>query len=487
MYLRLSVEDNEVFTSIDTQREIIKNYIDSKSDFILVKEFIDNGKTGTNFNRTGFLNMIEAVENGEIECIIVKDLSRFGRNMIDTGHYIEKFLPRYNVRFIAINDNFDTNNKDSEGLILPLKNIINETFAKDISFKVRKEVKLSMERGECISSMAPFGYKRIRNNKKNIYVEDKETSYIVKIIYQLALDGLTPTEICRKLNEDSIPTPTAFKKKQGVLKKDNTTSNKWNIPIIKRIISNEVYIGNLIQGTRSKITGKDIKTPKEQWYTVKGNHEAIINEDTFYKVQEIIKKRAEINKHIKIKNIHKKISYFEGKVICGFCNGKLSYIKRGKYYYYTCKTKQTEGESNCVGVMINESAILQTINEELEKYVSVNLKGDNNVHQIQRNTIIKVKKSINDKDIKLKNLYEGFVKAEISKSEYLSLKKVYEEENMKLQKELTELDKIQNLENLKKNVLNKNLDNNVNEKALASIIDSIIVYQDKSIKIKWRH
>lgn len=298
MYLRLSVEDNEINTSIDNQREIIKNYVSNKPDFKLVNEYIDNGKTGTNFNRTGFLNMIEDVEKGKIDCIIVKDLSRFGRNMIDTGHYIEKFLPMHNVRFIAVNDDFDTDNKNVNSFILPLKNIINETYAKEISFKVRKEVKLSMERGQWISSIAPFGYTRVRINKENRIVVNEETACIVKKIYNLALKGLSINEIREQLNIDNVPTPTAFKKSQGVLKSDTQLSSQWNRVILKRILTNEVYIGTLVQGRRSILNGKDVKLPKEQWYIVKNNHTPIITDKAFYEVQKII--NGSINNNVNI-------------------------------------------------------------------------------------------------------------------------------------------------------------------------------------------
>ncbi len=285
MYLRLSVEDNDIISSIDNQREIIKNFLKSKPKLELVGEYVDNGKTGTNFNRTGFLKMIEAVEKGDIECIIVKDLSRFGRNMIDTGHYIEKFLPTHNVRFIAINDSFDTDNKESNGLLLPLKNIINETYARDVSFKVRKEVKDAMKRGEIINSKAPFGYTRIRENKKNRYVVDQETAYIVEHIYILALQDFTPNMIKKKLNDEKVPTPTAFKRKKGVVKDDSKVSEKWSSKFIKRILTNEVYIGNLVQGTRSQVGGKDTRVPREEWIIFENNHEPIIDKNTFYKVQ----------------------------------------------------------------------------------------------------------------------------------------------------------------------------------------------------------
>ncbi len=294
MYLRLSVEDKETSSSIDNQREIIKNYIINVPKLELVGEYVDNGKTGTNFKRAGFLKMIEAVENGEIECIIVKDLSRFGRNMIDTGHYIEKFLPTHNVRFIAINDCFDSDNKETSGLILPLKNIINETYARDVSFKVRKEVKDAMKRGELINSKAPFGYIRIREGKEIKYVVDPETSVIVKKMFEFAVVGLTPTMIKKRLNDEEIPTPTAYRRKQGVLKADSKVSGKWSSQFIKRILTNEVYIGNLVQGTRSKIGGKDINLPREDWIIFENRHEPIIAKDIFYEVQRHFEMRASI-------------------------------------------------------------------------------------------------------------------------------------------------------------------------------------------------
>lgn len=298
MYLRISVEDNEIHSSIDNQREIIKKFLSTKSEFMLVNEFIDNGKTGTNFNRNGFLKMMEYVENGAIDCIIVKDLSRFGRNMIDTGHYIEKYFPMHNVRFIAINDDFDSKNKEYNSMLLPLKNIINETYARDISFKVRKEVKSAMERGEIISSSAPYGYTRVRENKKNRYEVDLVAANNVKYIFDLILKGLTYSQIIKILNDRDIPNPRAYKKNIGVLKNEDYLSDKWNTTMIKTIVTNKVYIGTLEQGKRSCVGGKEIKVPKEKWVIIENNHQPIIEENIFNEAQLLVNKlsRKTLNK-----------------------------------------------------------------------------------------------------------------------------------------------------------------------------------------------
>ncbi len=467
MYLRLSVEDNKnnnENTSINTQRDIIKKYINDNLELTLVGEYVDNGSTGTNFKRNGFLKMIEDVEQRKIDCIVVKDLSRFGRNMIDTGYYIEKVFPMYNVRFIAINDNFDSQNKIENSFVLPVKNIINETYAKEISFKVRKEISSAMERGECISSSSPFGYNRVRENKINKYVVDKEKSKIVKKIFKLALDGLTPTEIKNRLNELRVPTPTAFKMKEGTLKKEKLVSNSWNRTIIKRILTNEVYIGNLVQGTRSVIDGKDIKLPKEKWITVKNNHEPIIDKNIFYEVREIIEKRAlkAVKKNI-LKESISKIDFLDNKIFCGCCNNELNIIRRYEKYYYTCKNKKT----NCLSSMISEEEIFLKINSLLnEKYKSNLMTTKKNV-KVGNKELKKLKSSIETNNNYIKSLFESYLKKLLSKEDYLDKKNVFVKDNEENLIKISEIEKEQNSKNQKKEYSIEVVEEKIDKKSLS--------------------
>ena len=250
IYLRLSKEDgnfslNGKFesNSINSQREIIMNYLKKHPEMEIYDEYKDDGKTGTNFERNEFQRMYDDVKSGKVNCIIVKDLSRFGRDYIDCGRYIEKEFPSMNVRFIAINDNFDNFNAQStDNLILPFKNLINDSYSRDISIKIRSNLEIKRKQGEFISNFAVYGYKKHPDNKNQLIV-DEYAAEIVKMIYKLKMDGLSPQSIAERLNNQGILSPIEYKKSNGI--KLKTSFKKGNISLwshvaVRRILSNEI-------------------------------------------------------------------------------------------------------------------------------------------------------------------------------------------------------------------------------------------------------
>lgn len=496
MYLRLSKEDiKEENTSIDNQRNIIRSFIDSNSDLQLVGEYVDNGLSGTNFERASFKEMIDKIERKEIDCIVVKDLSRFGRNVIDTGYYIEKFLPIYNVRFIAVNDNFDSIENINGDIILPLKNIINESYAKDISKKIKAQKKSLMLRGEYCGNFVPYGYIRIRDeDNKSKFIVDEETAIIVREIYELALNGFSPQYITRKLNDDLVLTPAQSKEKQGAIKNEKILGNgKWNLTMVKRILSSEAYIGSLVQGKRKSINGKEVKVPKEEWIVIKNSHKAIVEEKVFNDVQEIISKRSK--KYDEYNLVPYEENYFRGKMFCGCCNSTLNVNKTKGFYNYYCRTRYTVDKNMCVGLNVSKHILLDKIYEELElKYKNfvdnsflTNLDSEINNYDVE---IKKLRSELNANKKYIKSLYENLVKNIISEDEYLDLKRFYEENNSKISQKINTLE-LQNRKN-KKNIkaistLNNELrcQDKIDEKTLSSFIKSVVVHKDKSVDIEF--
>ena len=301
-YLRLSKEDGDFSLSSDklesdsisSQRSIIQRFVAQTPNIKLVAEYCDDGYTGTNFDRPDFQKMMEAVKAGKINCIIVKDLSRFGRDYIDAGKYIEKIFPQLGVRFIAVNDHIDTlNYSTGDSLIVPVKNFLNDSYSRDISIKVRSNFESRRRNGEFVSNYTAYGYLRDPNDKTKLIV-DEVAGGIVREIFRWKIEGMSPGTIAEKLNARGVLAPSEYKRSIGIKFKTSFQSgarSKWVAASVKRILNNEVYTGVLIQGRRttpSHKVKKVILKDESEWSRVEHNHEAIIPLREFQLVQDLM-------------------------------------------------------------------------------------------------------------------------------------------------------------------------------------------------------
>lgn len=328
-YIRLSKEDKikDESNSVANQKAIINSYIKKNEDLELVDFYIDDGYSGTTFDRPGFKRMIRDITENKVNTIIVKDLSRFGRNHIESDNYLENILPGYNVRFTSIIDEIDSlkNPKSVSSIAVPLKNLMNDQYARDISEKVRSTLKIKQLNGEFIGVTAPYGY--LKNPKdKHKFIIDKEASYIVKKIFNMILLGKSRKEIAEHLNNKNVLTPSLYK-----LSKENTNneelirSKKWNAEIVNRILRNETYTGTVIQNIKTKPNyrvDKLIDVNKEEWIKLANHHEPIINKDKFAEVQNILNRKIRVNKN-------DDINLFSGYLKCSHCRSNLI-IKKSK-------------------------------------------------------------------------------------------------------------------------------------------------------------
>ena len=273
-YIRLSVEDNKNRgNSIEHQQMLLKNFVAVNPEFQVIKTYIDNGKTGTNFERPAFQEMLQDIEAGKIQCVIVKDLSRLGRNYIDTGYYIQSYFPSYKVRFIALNENFDTQKEDANNILLPVLNMINESYALDTDKKIKEQAAKDMRAGKFIGARPPYGYKKSPEDCHKLIV-DEETAPIVKQIFQWVLEGVSLEKITLQLNEANILTPGHYAKKRGIISNERLIGQGyWNTVAISRIIKDEIYTGDMVQGKSVTIQHRQIKTDKRDWIVVKNTHE----------------------------------------------------------------------------------------------------------------------------------------------------------------------------------------------------------------------
>ena len=501
LYIRLSIEDNKKRgNSIETQTSILQNFVALNPDIKKADTYIDNGTTGTNFERPQFKRMISDIENKKINCVIVKDLSRLGRNAIDTGFYIEKYFPSYNVRFISVNDDFDTNKENgNSGIILPLKNMINEAYSIDIGRKIKAQAHQSMKAGEYIGARPPYGYIKDPDNCHKLIV-DEEPAKIVKQIFQWKYDGISYNQIAKRLNETNIMTPNRYAQSKGIINhKTLMGSGYWQTRTIQAILSNECYTGDMVQGKAQYINHKKIDIPKEQWIRVKNTHEPIISHELFDAVNEKRRQIAEKYKNISVERYNENI--LKGKVFCGHCGRNLNRNKNHKgEYVFHCLANERIAKNTCLNFYISEKYIIENILKNIQNHSDIILskkqelkknilsKTDNSECDYE---ILKLKQSVEKNRMFLKSLYESLVNKIITDDEYFEMKQEYES------KISFALSKISSIEKSQKDLRKKIKDYNNAEKHIAFIhnkeiltaeladklIDKVLVYSDKRVDV----
>lgn len=364
LYARLSVEDNgKEADSIENQIALLESYISGCPDLSRVELFADNGYTGTNFHRPEFNRMMEAVQSGVIDCIVVKDLSRLGRNYIETSQFIEKICPFYGLRFIAVNDGFDTATvTDTAQMSMALSNIVNDYYAKDISRKVTSALQTKMERGDYIGNYAPHGYCKDPENKNHLVI-DPETAPVIRQIFQWRAEGISYMGINRRLNEAGIPSPGQYRLEHGIETNNNRKGRSvlWNKHMVTEILKNIVYIGHLAQKKGSQCLYAGIPyhiTGEDEWIVVEHTHEPIISKELFEAVQKINRESAERSRANsgKYAYLPREKNIFGKKLTCAECGAVMKLhrsfsTKRDKAYFtFKCPTYAEHGSKGCSDV-----------------------------------------------------------------------------------------------------------------------------------------
>ncbi len=355
IYVRLSKEDGDVTdagktesNSISNQRELIKDFLKDKNDIEVVSERVDDGFSGVNFERPAFQAMLTDIRNGIVDCVVVKDLSRFGRNYIDSGRYIEQIFPMLGVRFIAVNDNYDSLNHSSQtdGILIPFKNLVNDAYCRDISVKIRSHLEVKRKNGEFIGAFTVYGYKKDPKQKNHLVV-DEYAAGIVQNIFRWKISGLSQQTIADRLNAQGVLSPAEYKKSCGSKYKPMfQTSEKalWSTIAVDRILKNEVYTGCLIQGkvtTPNYKVKKTVQKDKSEWIRIEDTHEPIISRDMFTLVQELLGCDMRIPPNMD------KVYLFSGLIFCADCGNPMTRkrtVYNGKeYVYYLCSEHKRKG------------------------------------------------------------------------------------------------------------------------------------------------
>ena len=353
-YVRLSKEDmgsanglRSESNSISNQKQLILDFVKDKADIKIVSIREDDGYTGTDYDRPDFQRMMDDIRAGVVNCVIVKDLSRFGREYINAGKYIDRLFPYYGVRLIAINDGIDTvTRSSSDDFNIMLKNLMNDNYCRDISIKIRSQLQVKRKNGEFIGAFAPYGYCKSEEDKNKLVI-DEYAATVVQDIFHWKLDGLSQDTISRKLNEMGILSPLEYKRSKGMSYKTSfktTTKARWTPVAVRRILTNPIYVGTLIQGIRTRPNYK-IKTTvvneEDKWVIVEKAHDPIIEPRYFLLVQRLL--------NLDTRTSPKKTTVFPlaGLLYCSECKGPMIHKTQcadgKKYHYYLCGTHKKTG------------------------------------------------------------------------------------------------------------------------------------------------
>ncbi len=438
LYIRLSVEFNsKKGDSLETQRQIMEAYIALCPDIEIVEVYTDNGITGRTFEREAFQRMLRDIEARKIDCIVVKDLSRLGRNTIDTGYYIEKYFPLHGVRFIAVNDQFDSEDSENSGnhLIVPLKNMINEAYAADISKKVRAQQNQAMRDGEFVGGRPPYGYRKDPDNCHRLLVNE-DTAPIVRQIFQWTVDGVPLNVIVKRLNEDGIITPSYYRARIGLITNEKLMgSGKWQSRTVKRILEDEVYTGDMVQGKRTNVGHKQVVTKPEDWIVVRNTHEPLVSREVFAKAQAVREQMAA--KYTRTMKVPYSENILRGRVFCGCCGKNLHrWRHKDGYYIYYCISNERIGKGTCnAKIYVREldlySTILSIIRQKAKVVMgeALRLKHCDGKIALQK---AQVEQEISELGRQLQKskalragLYESFVKGILTRAEYLEMREDY--------------------------------------------------------------
>lgn len=373
-YFRLSREDGDKSESdsIKNQRILVRDYA-SKNGFTLIEEYVDDGFTGTNFNRPSFLRLWEDIKAERINCVIVKDLSRLGRNYIEMGKYLTQWFPQFGVRIIAINDNYDSSDEQntSNQIIVPFKNLINDAYCRDMSIKVRSQLDMKRKMGKFIGSFAAYGYEKDEKDHNKLVI-DETAGKVVEMIFNMKLDGYSTLRIVQKLDELGIPTPLEYKRACGKNFNSGFRSkldSKWSVSSVNRILKNEIYTGTMVQGKHRKINykvKKSVDVSKQDWIRVENTHEAIVPRGLFEVVQRLMEKDTRVSPNCE------SVYALSGLVKCADCGQNM--IRRmtsragKKYYYYYCTTYKYHG--GCSSHNISEKVLYDSVMSAIQSTLS---------------------------------------------------------------------------------------------------------------------
>lgn len=521
VYLRLSVEDEnkDISNSIVSQKELIDEFLMKNDDIDVFNYYTDDGYSGTDFERPSFKKMFQDMQSKKINTVIVKDLSRLGRNYLEVGNYIEQIFPLFNIRFISITDNIDSflNPQSITNINLPLKNLMNEEYCRDISNKIKTALKTMRRNGQFISGVAPYGYIKDPEDKHHLII-DEESSKVVKLIFNLCLSGLGTTNIAKELNKRNIINPTAYRKKTINKKKiENKADTVWTTSMVSKILYNQIYCGDMVQGRSKNMSykiHKKVNIPEDEWDIVENTHEPIIDRENFEKVKATRSKRK-YNWNRNKTNA----SVFSGHLKCADCGKNMMKVLVSrrkvsgttiKEYAYVCPTYSKTSKEMCSRHYIKENDLRITITRSLKYHIDLLTNYEETLNKIQVknifedrkmvsliNTIKKLETEQEDLRKRKQQIYEDWKMDKITEEQYYEYTQDYVEERESVESEIKKSKERvaeikQNSERAINNLWAEKLGqfreiNILTKSMLDELIDEIFVYENRRLKINFKY
>lgn len=458
VYTRLSIEDedDEEQNSIGNQKKIALDYLKDKDDIAVTEYYVDNGYTGMNFSRPDFQRMMNDLRSGKINCVIVKDISRLGRHFVMTSEFVEKIFPMMGVRLICINDDYDSfdENCDSASLLLPFKMVMNDSYVKDISKKIRSSISAKMDSGEYLPSASsiPFGY--IRNPEQNTFDIDEEVAPVVVRIFEMRANGVALNAIAKTLNEEGIPCPGKLRYIRGITKAAKYENALWIHGTLRKILMDQVYIGNRVHGRvkRDKLGMEKTRRSEEEWQVIENAHQPIISQELFDKVQEAMNEAAAKRNAYKQQEApetdHREV--FREKVYCGDCGSMMRGCKglgranedgeRKAFIYYDCGKFLDSGRAVCSAHYVRQEEIMDTLRNALDTQLCAAIDFEALVKEVQampkvvhyessmKNQLTSIQSKRRHMELRLEQLIVDLTDGLIDKQEYAYAKQKYNEE-----------------------------------------------------------
>lgn len=513
LYLRLSKEDGDVedggklvSNSISNQKDLIMDYLKLHPEIEVHSVWADDGYSGVNFNRPNFQKMLEEIKCGDVDCVIVKDLSRFGRNYIEAGRYIEKIFPVLGVRFIAVTDNYDSLDKNgSSDMIIPFKNLMNDAYSRDISVKIRSNMAVKRKRGEYIGAFTVYGYLKSPEDKNRL-VMDEYAAGVVCDIFRMKISGMGQQAIADRLNREGILPPLAYKWSIGIPLETPfylTGSEKWTYVAVTRILKNEIYTGVLLQGKQTTPNYK-IKTrvykPETEWSRAEDTHEAIISRNDFELVQELLKADTRRSP------IQSTVYPFAGLLYCADCMESMvrkTVPARGKkYVYYVCSGNKRD-KTYCSAHRISEQELMDSVLSVIRLHIDMVLGLSEAMKMIERSNqtlpnvskcslrIQKKYEELEKAERRKMKLYEDFKDEILTKEEYGQLKKEYsrqiEEAEAAIETYQTEMEQTVQKKGIQQEWIEKYKElgtlESLDRNTMVTLVKRIKVYEERRIEI----
>ena len=522
-YFRLSREDGDKTESdsIVNQRALVKEFLKTHPDIQIYHERVDDGFSGVSFERPAFKEMLEDIKSGKVNCVIVKDLSRFGRDYIEAGRYIEKIFPYLGVRFIAITDGYDSICPDvtDEGLIVPLKNLINEIYAKDLSRKVSSAFYIKQKQGKFIGNAAPYGYMKSPADH-NLLIVDEEVREIIWQIFHWRADGDSLTAIVRRLNDYGIPCPSRYKYLKGQTKTAKTKTGLWTVSSLSRILENPVYIGDMEQGINRAALYKGMKSrrmPVEERVYVRNTHEPIVEREVFERISRQKEKDREKyhNKYGMYDGIAKEPNLLKGILVCGDCGKNMSLWRDRSgvklnpprvYYKYICQTYQSLKEKGCSRKRLNKKDVENAVEEAVRLHIKLFLDYKAVLEELNRTQQAvqanagyqrEIKDAVKRKkraEMMSGSLYNDYADGLLSEKDYLYAKEKYLKQAAEEEQRLSELQEMQRryetgckAESRLDSLVRQYRDfDSLTEDIIHSFICKVLVYSDERLEIVFR-